>query len=75
MLDPFMGTQPLVKGIVIIVLGGMGSLLGATIGGIMLGLLDSIVPVLLGPAAAAIAPLIIVIIIVLLKPQGLFGHE
>lgn len=74
-LSPFMGTPPLVKGVVIIVLGGMGSLLGATIGGLILGLLDSIAPVVFGPGVAAIAPLIIVVIILLVRPQGLFGHE
>jgi len=74
-LNPFMGSQPLVKGLVIIVLGGMGSLLGAVVGGILLGLLDGIIPVVLGSAEAAIAPLIIVVIILLVKPQGLFGHE
>jgi len=75
MLTPFMGTFPLLKGLVIIVLGGMGSLLGAAIGGIILGLIDGIVPVVLGSGAASLAPLIIVIFILLVRPQGLFGHE
>lgn len=74
-LSPFMGTPPLVKGLVIIVLGGMGSLLGATVGGLILGLLDSVIPVAFSPAVAAIAPLVIVVIILLVRPQGLFGHE
>lgn len=74
-LDPYMGSLPLVKGLVIIVLGGMGSLLGATIGGLILGLIDGVFPVIFNPATAALAPLIIVIIILLTRPQGLFGHE
>ena len=75
MLTPFMGTLPLLKGMVIIVLGGMGSLLGAAIGGIILGLIDGIVPVVFGSAAASLAPLIMVIFFLLVRPQGLFGHE
>jgi branched-chain amino acid transport system permease protein len=75
LLTPYMGSQPLVKGLVIIVLGGLGSLLGATIGGILLGLMDGIIPVIFGSAAAAVAPLIIVILILLLRPKGMFGHE
>jgi branched-chain amino acid transport system permease protein len=75
MLSPSMGTFPLLKGLVIIVLGGMGSLLGATIGGIFLGVIDGVIPVAFGPAVASMAPLIIVIIILLVRPQGLFGHE
>lgn len=74
MITPTMGTPPLLKGLVIIVLGGMGSLLGAAIGGIFLGLIDGIIPVVFGPAAASLAPLIIVIVILLVRPQGLFGH-
>ena len=63
------------KGLVIIVLGGMGSLLGAAVGGIILGLIDGILPVAFEPGIASVAPFIIVIIILLVKPQGLFGHE
>jgi len=75
MLNPSMGTLPLVKGLVIIVLGGMGSLLGAAVGGIFLGLVDGIMPVAFGPEVTSLAPLIIVILILLARPQGLFGHE
>jgi branched-chain amino acid transport system permease protein len=74
-LDPFMGTLALTKGILIIILGGMGSLLGVIVGGIFLGLVDSLVPLLFGSAPAVIAPLVIIILILLFKPQGLFGHE
>jgi len=75
MLTPSMGTLPLLKGLVIIVLGGMGSLLGAAIGGIFLGLVDGIMPVVFNPGITSLAPLIIVILILLARPQGLFGHE
>lgn len=74
-LVPVMGTQPLVKGLIIIVLGGLGSLLGATVGGIILGLLDGVLPVIFSPLVSSVAPLIIVIIILLVRPQGMFGHE
>jgi branched-chain amino acid transport system permease protein len=74
-LDPFMGATALMKGITIIVLGGMGSLLGVIVGGIILGLCDGIISVLLGSGAATIAPLILVIFILIIKPEGLFGHE
>ena len=74
-LNPFMGTLPLVKGLIIIVLGGMGSLLGVVIGGLIIGIIDGIVPIIVGPGTAAILPLIIVILILLVRPQGLFGHE
>jgi branched-chain amino acid transport system permease protein len=74
-ISPFMGVTALVKGLIIIILGGMGSLLGVVVGGLILGLIDGMAPVIAGPAVAAIAPLFIVTVILVLKPQGLFGHE
>ena len=74
-INPVMGGMALMKGLIIIILGGMGSLLGVVVGGLILGFIDGIAPVLSGPAAAAIAPLFIVTIILVLRPQGLFGRE
>jgi branched-chain amino acid transport system permease protein len=73
-LSPFMGAQTLSKGLVIIVLGGLGSLGGTVAAGLLLGLSDSLVNVYFGAALAAIFPLLMVIAILLLKPEGLFGH-
>jgi branched-chain amino acid transport system permease protein len=74
-LSPFMGGLPLVKGLTIIVLGGMGSMPGALVGGMILGLVDGVVPVLLGQAWASMGPLFLVVLILIIKPTGLFGHE
>jgi branched-chain amino acid transport system permease protein len=74
-LQPYMGSLPMIKGLVIIVLGGLGSIPGAVIGGLILGLIDGIVPVFSGSAVASVAPLIIVILVLLFRPKGLLGHE
>lgn len=74
-VNPTMGVAPMTKGIVIIVLGGVGSLLGATIAGIFLGLVDGFAIIFFGPAWASLIPLIILILFILIRPQGLFGHE
>ena len=73
-LSPFMGLPPLVKGMTIIVIGGMGSLPGAFIAGMILGLIDGLVPILFGHVWAAMGPLLMVILILVIKPQGFFGH-
>ena len=73
-LSPYMGLVPLVKGITIIVLGGMGSLPGAFIAGMTLGLIDGLVPILFGAAWASIGPLLLVIVVLVIRPQGFFGH-
>jgi branched-chain amino acid transport system permease protein len=73
-LSPFMGAQTLSKGLVIIVLGGLGSLGGTVVAGLLLGLSDSLVNVYFGAALAAVFPLLMVIGILLFRPEGLFGH-
>jgi len=72
---PTMGVLPMIKGLIIIVLGGIGSLLGVVIGGMLLGFVDGLAIVFLGPMWASLIPLIIVIVFILVRPQGLFGHE
>jgi len=74
-INPVMGGTALMKGLIIIILGGMGSLPGVVVGGLILGFIDGVAPVVSGAATAAIAPLFIVTIILVLRPQGLFGHE
>jgi len=74
-LTPFMGTTALMKGIMIVVLGGTGSLLGVIIGSFLLGMSDAIVPMVFGSAPSVIVPLILIIIILIIRPQGIFGHE
>jgi branched-chain amino acid transport system permease protein len=74
-MGPFMGTLSLVKGLLIIVIGGMGSLFGAVLAGMGLGLIDGLFPILFGHAWSSMGPLFFVIIVLMLKPQGLFGHE
>jgi branched-chain amino acid transport system permease protein len=74
-LTPFMGDFALMKGIEVIVLGGLGSIPGAVIGGLILGLIDGLVPPLLNSQMASVIGLVGVILILLFKPEGILGHE
>ena len=74
MLQTSMGGMPMLKGLIIIVVGGMGSIPGAAIAGMILGLLDGILPVVADPAVATVIPFVFVIILLMVRPQGLFGH-
>jgi branched-subunit amino acid ABC-type transport system permease component len=40
-----------------------------------MGLCDGIISVAFGPAAASIVPLILIILILIIRPEGIFGHE
>ena len=73
-LDPMMGDQPLLKAFIIIILGGLGSIPGAILGGLMLGLIDSTVATALGAEPAFLLSFVFIILLLLFRPAGLFGH-
>ena len=70
-----MGGLAFLKGITLIVIGGLGSLPGAVVGGLILGVSESFFGLLLESQMALIIPLVIVIAFLIFKPKGLFGHE
>jgi DNA-binding NarL/FixJ family response regulator len=60
---------------VVVVLGGMGNILGAFVGGLIIGVADSVGAMFLPGAMKSIISFTIFIIILLLKPAGLFGRK
>jgi branched-chain amino acid transport system permease protein len=74
-LDPYMGGLAFIKGITLIVIGGLGSLAGAVVGGLILGVSESLFALLFESQMAVIIPLVIVIIFLIFRPKGLFGHD
>lgn len=74
-LNTFMGDLILVKAIQVVILGGIGSVGGVLIGGLVIGTLDSVLPLYTTPAITQTVGLTIIIVILLIRPQGLFGRE
>jgi branched-chain amino acid transport system permease protein len=74
-ISPTMGSFALMKGIGVIILGGLGSLAGAVCGGLIIGMIDGIVPLYTSGYAASVISFAMVILILLLRPQGILGHE
>jgi branched-chain amino acid transport system permease protein len=72
-LTPSMGTMPLVKTFMVIVLGGMGSIPGAIVGSLIIGVLDAFLSFTVGTEFCYIVTWLIVIGILIFKPKGLFG--
>ena len=71
-VQPFMGMEYTVIAIIVVVLGGMGSIPGSFIGGFILGLIGSITTYI-EPGLALVAYYIIFVLLLLLKPKGLMG--
>jgi branched-chain amino acid transport system permease protein len=57
----------------IIVLGGMGSLPGAAVGALALGVAETMTVTYIGPEWATAVPYVFVFVVLLLRPQGLLG--
>jgi branched-chain amino acid transport system permease protein len=72
---PYVGGLFVITAFVVVVLGGMGNLLGAFVGGLIIGLADSIGGILLPGAMKSIISFTIFILIILFRPGGLFGRN
>lgn len=73
--SPEVGIFPAVKSYVIVVLGGMGSVPGAIIGALGLGVLESLAAVYISFDHRDTYGLVILILVLLLRPQGLLGEK
>jgi branched-chain amino acid transport system permease protein len=74
-ISPTMGSFALMKGIAVIILGGLGSISGAVVGGLILGLIDGVLPALTTTHIAGLIGFAAIIMILLFRPQGIWGHE
>jgi branched-chain amino acid transport system permease protein len=57
----------------VIVLGGMGSLSGALVGALLLGVAETATVTYISPAWATAVPYVVIFVVLLVRPQGLFG--
>jgi branched-chain amino acid transport system permease protein len=74
-VSPTTGNVFLMVAFTVVVLGGMGSFLGAVVGGLVVGLTESFGGLLLGESLGQIGISVIFILILLLRPSGLFGAK
>jgi branched-chain amino acid transport system permease protein len=74
-VSPTTGHVFVIVAFTVVVLGGMGSFLGAVIGGLIVGLTESFGGLFLGESLGQIGISLIFILILLLRPQGLFGTK
>ena len=72
--SPWMGGDMIMNSFNIIIIGGMGSLPGAVLGGLILGLAQSFGPIWVSPPMVNLLVFFMIILILLVKPTGLLGH-
>ncbi len=73
-VGPFIGTDALLFSVVIIVLGGLGSMEGTFLAGLLLGMVQSFITIYVGATEAAMAGFIVLYLVLLLRPAGLLGR-
>jgi branched-chain amino acid transport system permease protein len=73
-VSPLMGSNLIIVVFAVVVVGGMGSILGAIVTGYVLGLAEGLTKVFY-PEASNIVIFVIMAIVLLVRPAGLFGKD
>lgn len=72
-VNPTMGEQLIIVVFAVVVIGGMGSIMGAIVTGYMLGIIEGLTRVFY-PEGSAVVIFVIMAIVLMIKPEGLFGR-
>ena len=75
LIEPSMGLNWTLKALIVMVLGGLGSITGTLVGGLLLGLTESVTSLLISNNYREVAGLVLFILILIFRPQGLFGTK
>ncbi|MCC2595925.1 branched-chain amino acid ABC transporter permease [Pusillimonas sp. MFBS29] len=73
-VEPFMGIEALAVAFVVVVVGGMGSFSGALLGGLLVGIVQSLMSTL-WPQGASLMIYVAMALVLLLRPDGLMGRS
>ena len=74
LVNSHMGTSLVIVVFAVVVIGGMGSILGAIISGLVLGVIEGFTKVIY-PEASNIVVFVIMALVLIVRPAGLFGKE
>jgi branched-chain amino acid transport system permease protein len=73
-VSPLMGSSLVIVVFAVVVIGGMGSIVGAIVSGLALGLIEGLTKVIY-PEASNIVVFVIMAVVLIFRPAGLFGRE
>lgn len=74
-ITPMFGMWATFKGLIAMMLGGLGSLPGAVVGGLLLGVVEANAQWYFGPQVRDLVAYLLLFLILVLRPGGLFGHS
>jgi branched-chain amino acid transport system permease protein len=74
-LSPHVGDSVVVTSFLVVMLGGLGSVAGATVAAFVVGLIEAYSSVYLGGSKGALALFVLVLIMLVVRPVGMFGRE
>lgn len=70
--SPYAGTMPAIKAFAVIILGGLGSVRGAVVGGLLYGVVESFATFFLGGSWRDAFAFVLLILVLLIRPEGIF---
>jgi branched-chain amino acid transport system permease protein len=74
-VTPSLGPQYTLLAFVIVIVGGLGSMLGALVGGVLIGVSEALAGLLISPSAKSMLSFGLLIVVLIVRPQGLFGRK
>ncbi len=74
-VSPSIGLAWTLRALVVLVLAGMGNVAGAFAAGLLLGMVEALSTVFVGPEYTEVVGLALFLLVLLLRPQGLFGRR
>ena len=74
-VSPFLAVEYTLLAFVIVIVGGLGSMTGALLGGLLIGVSEAVAGLLLQPSLKSMFSFGLLIVVLLLRPQGLLGRK
>jgi branched-chain amino acid transport system permease protein len=72
-VSPFVGFQPMIKGITVAMLGGLGSVRGAVIAAVLVAFVEALTATYIGPELVLVTLFVLIAIVLLVRPRGIAG--
>ncbi len=73
--QPFLATDFTLIAFIIVIVGGLGSLTGALLGGVLIGLSEALAALMISPSLKTVFSYALLAIVLVFRPNGLFGEQ